>query len=106
MINQPEIDLTKQLPVQNINRLMFIHMLRNIGADLIKHDLYEKHHMFILEVEDDKGIHYEIDYEFCLFYATLHQMNRLKEDFKTLVEKANENREHTSTGGVLSQNKA
>lgn len=76
-----QINLRKQHPIQNAERILFCQSLKEIGADKIS-KLEDRHHAFILTIDEEDGSKsYEIDWEFTLFEATSFQMNCLLECF-------------------------
>lgn len=75
------IDLTKQLPIQNIERILACQKIREIGPEKIK-QLDRKHEPFLIECIGDNNLVYDIiDWEFAIFQATNHQLAELLTQF-------------------------
>ena len=75
------INLRQQLPIQNIERIMFCQSIKEIGVEKIE-SLNRKHEPFLLHMVSEEGVEYnEIDWEFILFEATSYQMGELLDNF-------------------------
>jgi len=76
-----KINLRQQLPMQNMERILFCQAIKEIGVGKIE-QLHKEHHVFLMPIQSGEGTSYhEIDWEFVLFEATSHQMNKLLECF-------------------------
>jgi hypothetical protein len=75
---QPLINLRGQHPVQNNERAIACQNIREIGAQRIA-DLGPLYDIFLIKYVDDfnKVTDIEIDWEFCLFRATMFQFRQL-----------------------------
>lgn len=75
------INLRTQLPLQNMERILFCQAIKEIGVEKIQ-QLTAEHQVFLMPAYDaDENEYNEIDWQFVLFEATSHQMNKLMECF-------------------------
>ena len=86
---------TASIDVANY-RTKCCQLIKEIGVDNIL-DLGEKGYDFLIQHQDEDGTYHEIDWEFILFDAHEHQLNKLIDNFqvKTVQEKLEDTAKET-----------
>ena len=86
---------TAHISVANY-RTKVCQLIKEIGVDNII-ALGEEGYDFLIQHQDEEGIYREIDWEFILFEAHEHQLNKLIDKFqvKTVQEKLDETAKET-----------
>jgi len=81
-------------PKDLLARLFILEYMREIGAKVLyeKANKYQQKDMFYKFTAEDDSETVDLNYEFCLFMATLHQLENFLKLFLEEIEKIDEGR--------------
>lgn len=77
-----------QHPSDLISRLFMLEYMREIGAEVLytKANKYQKEKFFYKFTGEDNTESVDINYEYCTFIATLHELEKFMEQFLEEIE--------------------